>query len=59
MILKIEIEFGPVVTDDKGIENTVCSYFQNIFTSMNPSTVDIATVFQKIPQKVTEEMNAE
>lgn len=57
MILEIFDGSWKKFVDEKGIEDTICGYFQEIFSSSQPHSENMERFVATIPQKVTNEMN--
>lgn len=56
-IYGVEDSTGIWHTDDSMVENIVIDYFQNIFTSSGPSSVDIEPVIESVRVSVSNDMN--
>ena len=54
--LEIKNSGGVICSDEESISNTFIDYNQSLFTSSQPSNIDVAV--EDIPMSITEEMNA-
>lgn len=53
----LEDEDGVWIEEVEGVERLFCEYFQNIFTTTNPSQAQLDAALTDLPERVTAEMN--
>ena len=53
----LEDEDGIWKEEAEDVERLVCDYFANIFSTTNPSPIQLEATLAELPKRVTEEMN--
>ena len=53
----LEDEDGIWKEEAEEVERLLCDYFANIFSTTNPSSIQLEEALAELPKRVTEEMN--